>query len=68
MVQNYDKARKIFQDLIIQFLQAGIPLPRKQIDSKFYLNRASTRLGSCTKENGIYRISLSCYIMWVQGF
>ena len=63
MVQNYDKARKIFQDLIIQFLQAGIPLPRKQIDSRLYLNRASTRLGSCTKENGIYRISLSCYIL-----
>ncbi len=62
-IQNYDRAQNIFSDLIEQFLQAGIPLPRRQIDRTLYLTRASTRLGSCKKENGIYRISLSVYIL-----
>ena len=59
----YQKAQNIFEDMIRQFALAGITLPLRQIDTRLHFSRSSTRLGSCKKDRGIYKISLSVYIL-----
>lgn len=57
------RAQNILEEMIRQFAQAGIPIPLGQIDSQLYFSRSSTRMGSCRKERGVYRISLSVHIL-----
>lgn len=59
----YQRAQNIFEEMIRQFTLAGIPLPLGKIDTRLHFSRSSTRLGSCRKERGMYKISLSVYIL-----
>ncbi len=56
---NNMNPQTIFESLMNDFLDAGIPLNPKVIDPILHYSSAVTRLGSCQKMNGIYHISLS---------
>ncbi len=61
--REYLHAQHIFIELIRMFAAGGIPVPVTKIDRTLKLSRSSTRLGTCRKEKGIYRISISEYIL-----
>lgn len=59
----YTKAQSIFQQLIEEFLRAGIPLDRSCIQEELHFSNTLTSLGKCKKTGDLYTIYLSRHAM-----
>lgn len=57
------KAQVIFEQLRIDFINAGIPIPNDKIARNLQYMNSVSALGRCKKENDFYFIYLSRYAM-----